>query len=313
MTKQLTAADIPLVASVWSGANDRRRADLGLEQIEHPDTAANRTGSFGVGLFEQDRLLAMAVAMPALADDARSSRRVPGLAHISSVATEVGSWGHGYAGQVVRAVMSQAVRRGFARTQLWTHASNAGARRVYLREGFELSGRDRLDDHGEAIVHFVRELPAPEVLGRRAARVVCVDPDDRILLMHWRDVLDGHQLWEPPGGGIEPGETSYDAVRREWAEETGLPLPTLRPKPEPVARDAIWRGARLVTTEDFYLGRTDTRAARLDVGGFMAEEQADSMGYAWMHWSDLEGSEDPVEPDVLAVLRRLDAAGPWTQ
>lgn len=31
--------------------------------------------------------------------------------------------------------------------------------------------------------------------------------------------------WEFPGGGIEPGENPEDAAKREFAEETGLPLP----------------------------------------------------------------------------------------
>ena len=44
---------------------------------------------------------------------------------------------------------------------------------------------------------------------RPAARVICLDAADRVLLMHWRDPSDGHLLWEPPGGGIEPGEKHY--------------------------------------------------------------------------------------------------------
>ncbi|BCJ49225.1 hypothetical protein Asp14428_07000 [Actinoplanes sp. NBRC 14428] len=42
--------------------------------------------------------------------------------------------------------------------------------------------------------------------------------------MHWRDPLDGHDVWEPPGGGLDPGEDHLRAARRELAEETGLDL-----------------------------------------------------------------------------------------
>ncbi len=48
-----------------------------------------------------------------------------------------------------------------------------------------------------------------------AARVVCLDAADRVLLLKWRDPYDGSRLWEPPGGGIEPGETLLEAARRE--------------------------------------------------------------------------------------------------
>ena len=59
---------------------------------------------------------------------------------------------------------------------------------------------------------------------RRAARVVVFDSSDRLLLINARDPVrrDGADWWEIPGGGIDPGETSLDAVRRELWEEAGI-------------------------------------------------------------------------------------------
>jgi 8-oxo-dGTP pyrophosphatase MutT (NUDIX family) len=59
---------------------------------------------------------------------------------------------------------------------------------------------------------------------RRAARVVVLDPQDRLLLINGHDPGARHSRdwWEIPGGGIDPGETSLEAVRRELWEEAGI-------------------------------------------------------------------------------------------
>ncbi len=309
LVEQLGAEHLPAVSALWQAATDERRRALGLEHIAAAGAALDRPDAFGVGVFGGSHLLAMAVAMPALADDGRSLRVVPGLAHISTVATLPGHWGHGLGGRVVRAICSQARRRGYARAQLWTHELNPGARRLYEREGFVLSGRARSDDNGEAIVHYVTELAAQFTL-RPAARLIVVDGDQRLLLMHWRDPVDGLRLWEPPGGGIEAGESPYDAVCREWSEETGLDVPDLRAGPTLVARDAFYNGGRLVGDEYFFLGTATSRAAA-EPRGFTAVEQETYLGRDWVHWSELDSLSDPVWPDLIPPLQRLDPTGPW--
>ncbi len=49
---------------------------------------------------------------------------------------------------------------------------------------------------------------------RLAAYAVCVE-QDRVLLVR------GGSIWTLPGGGVEHGEDPFDAVIREFAEETG--------------------------------------------------------------------------------------------
>jgi len=60
--------------------------------------------------------------------------------------------------------------------------------------------------------------------GRRAARVVLLDRDRRVLLLQAGDPFDpaAPTWWEIPGGGQDPGETSDDAAARELYEETGI-------------------------------------------------------------------------------------------
>jgi ADP-ribose pyrophosphatase YjhB (NUDIX family) len=62
---------------------------------------------------------------------------------------------------------------------------------------------------------------------RPAARAVVLDPDDRILLVRFE--LPAWTVWATPGGGIEPGESAEDAIRRELAEETGLTTAEIGP------------------------------------------------------------------------------------
>jgi len=53
-------------------------------------------------------------------------------------------------------------------------------------------------------------------------RVAVIDENDRVLLVKHRYEAEGRDIWMLPGGAIEEGETSRDAVIREVLEETGL-------------------------------------------------------------------------------------------
>src|SRR4051794_2602675 len=58
---------------------------------------------------------------------------------------------------------------------------------------------------------------------RRAARVLLVDAESRVLLLRGFDPGRPHvRYWMTIGGGIDPGETSAQAAARELREETGL-------------------------------------------------------------------------------------------
>jgi 8-oxo-dGTP pyrophosphatase MutT (NUDIX family) len=55
---------------------------------------------------------------------------------------------------------------------------------------------------------------------REAARALVVSPDDHVLLVRFE--FPTATVWAAPGGGLEPGETHVQALRRELAEELGL-------------------------------------------------------------------------------------------
>jgi 8-oxo-dGTP pyrophosphatase MutT (NUDIX family) len=79
-------------------------------------------------------------------------------------------------------------------------------------------------------------MTAQDPIARRAARVIVVDPADRVLLLRGSDVrTPADRYWVTVGGGLDEGESPADAAVRELFEETGL-----RVAPEALG-EPVWR------------------------------------------------------------------------
>lgn len=83
---------------------------------------------------------------------------------------------------------------------------------------------------------------------RQAVRALIVDDDDAILLVEYRFGGD-NSVWGPPGGGLDPGETPEDGLRRELHEELGLTDVELGP--------LVWRRTHIIPMDTGHDGQQD--------------------------------------------------------
>jgi 8-oxo-dGTP pyrophosphatase MutT (NUDIX family) len=139
---------------------------------------------------------------------------------------------------------------------------------------------------------------------RKVARVVLLDPDDRILLLNGHEPDDpSDEWWFTPGGGVEGDESREQAALRELLEETGITDVELGP--------VLWRrmcsfpfaGRRWDQDEWYFLARTTqttTEATRLT-----ELERRSVAGARWWTCEELALAHETVYPTRLAELLRL--------
>jgi 8-oxo-dGTP pyrophosphatase MutT (NUDIX family) len=148
------------------------------------------------------------------------------------------------------------------------------------------------------------------LIHRRAGRVVVLDEQDRVLLLHGMDPADPGRgsWWFTPGGGLDPGESSADAARRELQEETGLSLADLGE----VIYDRVARfdfdGASYEQAEVFYLVRVPSFEPASD--GWTDVEKRSVTACRWWSLAELETTSEQLHPPALPQIVRTHLLGP---
>jgi ribosomal protein S18 acetylase RimI-like enzyme len=151
--------DVEPAIAVWRAANTARRGGCPVpaeQEARVRGIVAKRDGFLLVAA-DAGAVVAMGLGLQGLADDG-AGPPIPGLCHVAMVFVAPDRWGRGVGGQIVDALLAAARARGYRRAQLWTHADNVRAQRLYERRGFAPSGRRKADDLGEEIVHYERAL-----------------------------------------------------------------------------------------------------------------------------------------------------------
>jgi TDG/mug DNA glycosylase family protein len=131
---------------------------------------------------------------------------------------------------------------------------------------------------------------------RQAVRAIVVDPGRRVLLLHYANEFDS--WWIPPGGGIDPGESDEQALRRELREELGLEEFEIGP--------LLWESSRYFTLDAAFCGQNNRNyLVRVPVMEARAISEADDA--RWFTLDEVQALPD--HPHDLESLVR--SASDW--
>jgi 8-oxo-dGTP pyrophosphatase MutT (NUDIX family) len=144
---------------------------------------------------------------------------------------------------------------------------------------------------------------------RQTARVLPVNPEGRVLLLHgWDPRHPDRPFWFTIGGGAEAGESLRDAGARELREETGI---VVDPDclGEPIARNMVefsWAGYDIIQHQTFYAVLVESANVTLD--GMDSWERATTDKYGWLSPDDLGPDQRPADPSLPDLIRAAAAS-----
>ena len=137
---------------------------------------------------------------------------------------------------------------------------------------------------------------------RPSARILLLDPDDRILLFRF-DAPDRQPFWATPGGALDPGESFEGCARRELREETGLDLECGTEVARRLAEFVTLEGVPVAADERYFLVRTGS--VEIATAGHTELERRIMCDWRWFSREELAAHDEVFFPEDL--VRMLDA------
>lgn len=139
---------------------------------------------------------------------------------------------------------------------------------------------------------------------RPTARVILLDPRDRVLLI-LATVTVGRDhgpesFWHMPGGLVEPGETYKQAAARECAEETGIDAISVGACVWHRRHVAQWHGRWYDWRERYFLARTEQN--QTTAHGMEGPELDEFREHRWWTVDEVRRSDEIFVPGRLAHL-----------